>query len=103
MTGTNPSPGAVVTVATVRRLQVARNLFSARGDRAPGAGSCVVSVQALAQHVDSLIAAHDVACWRVLHAARVLRDECGDVFEMFILHVSLGNFLRSRMDEIGHI
>jgi hypothetical protein len=38
-----------------------------------------VSVQALAQHVDSMVIAHDVACWRVkrLHAARVLRDECG--------------------------
>jgi hypothetical protein len=83
----------------------ARNLFSARGDRAPGAGSCVVSVEALAQHVDSLIAAHDVTCWRVkrLHAARVLRDECGDVFEMFIPHVRSEIFLRSRMHEIGHI
>ena len=64
-----------------------------------------MSVQALAQHVDSLIAAHDVACWRVkrLHAARVLRDECGDIFEMFIPHVRSEIFLRSRMHEIGHI
>ena len=48
-----------------------------------------MSVQALAQHVDSMVIAHHVACWRVkrLHAARVLRDECGEVFEMFIPHV----------------
>ena len=64
-----------------------------------------MSVQALAQHVDSLIAAHDVACWRVkrLHAARVLRDECGDVFEMFIPHVRSEISYAVAMHEIGHI